>query len=109
MSCKWFGTGEASRDSLWSKWSPTIWVKAADEMFSKITELQCPWLKVLIADERAMTPSAIRPMSSGDTLFQDWKPLAHRIWQAGSPNETWLEIGLYYQYNNGAMGTSLDG
>lgn len=82
-------------------WTPDcqeIWKAAADALIDEIRELGYGWLKVVIADDRAMFSPRTAGLDSDDSLTRAWPLLSDEILDAIDPNRSWLTLNLFWRW-----------
>ena len=92
----YYGTHFAFVETKWYDGCLSTWIPAADAMFLKLRELNCGWLKVLIADNRALHKSETGPilLCEHPTLIPEWIPLSKKIVKAMAPNQNFTALGI---------------
>ncbi|OAP54049.1 hypothetical protein AYL99_11583 [Fonsecaea erecta] len=78
----------------WNDGCQPQWIKAADAMRSKLEELGYPWIKVLLADRRAMVTPFSEVISTDDPLLKTWPVVANKILDVISLKTSWITLDL---------------
>ncbi|KAJ9603679.1 hypothetical protein H2200_011865 [Cladophialophora chaetospira] len=72
------------------------WIPAADAMHLKLKELNSEWLKLLIADNRALHKPRTGGIEPGEhaALLPDWGALSNQVRGAMAPNRNFTTLDL---------------